>query len=185
MRPKAVLVVDDDEAILPILEVTLRASGYRVVATTRPAEAVDAIERESIDILISDVDMPVMDGLELVSRVKQRFPWVVRILLTAHGTIDVAMAAINRGEVFRFITKPWVRKDLMVTLESACVRSDELRAQAALARANALREAKLEELESRYPGITALPREEREERVHALDDERLAGIAAYNRISFL
>ncbi len=107
---------DDDESLIPVLEVTLRAAGYGSSPRPAPPKRSMLIERDSVDILVSDVDMPVLDGLELVSRVKKRFPWVVRILLTAHGTIDVAMAAINRGEVFRFVTKPWSRKDLAATL---------------------------------------------------------------------
>jgi DNA-binding NtrC family response regulator len=180
MKKKTVLVVDDDESLIPVLEVTLRAAGYHVVSTTRPADAIDLIERESVDILISDVDMPVLDGLELVSRVKSRFPWVVRILLTAHGTIDVAMEAINRGEVFRFITKPWSRKDLAATLGNACARSDELRARAAAAEATALREAKLNELEKRFPGIGSITHEGG---VRVLDAARLAVIGARVGIS--
>jgi DNA-binding NtrC family response regulator len=174
MTNKKVLVVDDDDAIIPLLEVTIRAAGYDVKATTRPADALDLIEREAIDILVSDVDMPGLDGLELVSRVKTKFPWVVRILLTANGTVDVAMAAINRGEVFRFITKPWSRQDFMDTLDAASGRSDELRAQNSASHASARREAKLKELEMRFPGITV---REGDGSFHLLDVAKLDALA--------
>jgi DNA-binding NtrC family response regulator len=175
MKKKTILVVDDDEAILPVLDVTLRAAGYRVVVTTRPTEALELIAREAVDILVSDVDMPLLDGLELVSKVKKDFPWVVRILLTAHGTVDVAMEAINRGEVFRFITKPWSRKVLTATLESASARSDELRAVADVTAAATRRAAKLDELEARYPGIATVSHEGG---VRVLDSRRLEILGA-------
>jgi response regulator RpfG family c-di-GMP phosphodiesterase len=102
-----VLCVDDEPNILSALRRTLRADRHRVLIAQSGPEALDLLEREPVDIVISDMRMPGMDGAALLERVHQRWPSNIRVLLTGHADTSAAVAAINRGRIFRYLTKPW------------------------------------------------------------------------------
>lgn len=148
-----VLLVDDEPEVLDSLRRILRAEDYRILSTTSPLEALAIMEGGGIDVLISDIDMPEMSGTELVARVRQSFPEVVRMLLTGGASLDSAIRAINEGEVYRYLTKPWDKAVLRETIRQALDRLDELRRAAVATRAVQLRERMLSELESVHPGI--------------------------------
>ena len=82
-----VLIVDDEAEVLDSLRRILRDQDYRILSTTSPLEALSIIEGGSIDVLISDIDMPEMTGIELVARVRQLYPDVVRMLLTGGASL--------------------------------------------------------------------------------------------------
>lgn len=105
--PACVLCVDDEPNILSALRRTLRVDGLRVLTAQGGQEALEALERESVDVVISDMRMPGMDGAELLERVHQRWPTHIRVLLTGHADTSAAVAAINRGRIFRYLNKPW------------------------------------------------------------------------------
>jgi two-component system probable response regulator PhcQ len=151
-----VLIVDDEAMILHVLARAIRAKGYRVVTTTDPTTALGLIEKEKINILISDIDMPKMSGTTLVASVKQRFPEVVRILMTGRGTLDATLKAINEGEVFRFLTKPFEDEELLGILREASSRIKELHRFSAVALIIAKREQICNQLEEHYPGISQI-----------------------------
>lgn len=130
-----VLCVDDEPNILSALRRTLRGDGLRVLTAQGGAEALEVLERESVDIVISDMRMPGMDGAELLERVHHRWPTSIRVLLTGHADTRAAVAAINRGRIFRYLTKPWddvelrsvVRQGLdLLHLERERARLEEL-----------------------------------------------------------
>jgi CheY-like chemotaxis protein len=147
------LLVDDEPEILDGLRRTLRSEGYRLLTTTSPIEALEILAKGGVDLLLSDIDMPDMSGIELVARVRRDHPDVVRLLLTGDASLDSALVAINEGEVHRYLTKPWSKETLTATLRQALDRLEELRrAAAADARATA-RERLLAELEREHPGI--------------------------------
>jgi CheY-like chemotaxis protein len=147
------LLVDDEPEILDGLRRTLRNEGYRLLTTTSPLEAIEILARGGVDLLLSDIDMPEMSGIDLVARVRRDHPDVVRLLLTGDASLESALTAINEGEVHRYLTKPWTKETLTATLRSALDRLEELRrAAAADARAGA-HERLLAELEREHPGI--------------------------------
>ncbi len=153
-----VLLVDDEPRILAALRRTLRAERYRILTTSDPTEVLTLIEKEHVDVLISDIDMPEMSGAELVSLVRNKFPMVVRILLTGRGSLDSAMKAINDGEVFRYLTKPWDELELRSTIAQAAMRLEELRRVAAADQAIVRRDQLRAELEREHPGISTVVR---------------------------
>ena len=106
-RLRTVLIIDDEAAITRALARMLAAPGRRILTTQAPTEALALVEREPIDVVISDKDMPDMTGLALLSEIRARNPQVVRILLTGQPTLDSALSAINAEGVFRYLTKPW------------------------------------------------------------------------------
>jgi two-component system, probable response regulator PhcQ len=166
-----VLLVDDEAEIVESLRRTLRAQSYRVIGTTSPFDALDLCERENVDLVVADIDMPGMNGLELVARIRRTHPHVVRILLTGDASLESALHAINEGEVHRYLTKPWNKDELRETLRLALDRLEEIRRGAAADRVARAREAMLSELESAHPGIRAV---DYQNGVYTLDSGRMA-----------
>lgn len=117
IKPK-VLLVDDEERILRSLGLLLRMQ-YQVFATSDGHEALEILKREKIHVLISDQRMPIMTGSELLRRARDIAPDTVRILLTGYADADAALEAVNEGEIFRYITKPWGPKELRDTIAQA------------------------------------------------------------------
>ncbi len=155
-REKTVLIVDDDEDVLQALVRELRQRGYTTLVASDGAEALELVRSTDIDLLLADIDMPHMDGVTLAMHVRQERPEVVRILLTGNARLDTALAAINRGEVHRYLTKPWSATELMHTIDDAFARLAELsrlaQADQSARRLRAARDA----LELEYPGITCV-----------------------------
>lgn len=102
-----VLFVDDEENILHSVERVFSEKDIRVLKAGSAEKALEIIKREDIAVLVSDHLMPGMKGTELLSRVKDISPDTVRILMTAYADLATAVNAINEGEVFRFVVKPW------------------------------------------------------------------------------
>ncbi len=117
VKPK-VLLVDDEERILRSLGLLLRMQ-YQVFATSDGHEALAILKREKIHVLISDQRMPIMSGSELLRHARQVSPDTVRILLTGYADADAALEAVNEGEIFRYINKPWGPKELRDTIAQA------------------------------------------------------------------
>ena len=151
-----ILVVDDEPEILDSLRRTLRDETYRILTTTSARDALARIDQGGIDLLLTDLDMPEMSGLELLERVRLLYPDVVRILITGHASLDSALQAINDGEVHRYLTKPWSKGELRETIRQALDRLEELRRAADAGRRALVREHLLADLEREHPGITAL-----------------------------
>jgi response regulator RpfG family c-di-GMP phosphodiesterase len=151
------LLVDDEPAILSAIRRSLRGESYRILTTSDPREALAILEREAVDVLVSDIDMPGMSGVELVGQVRRAFPEVVRILLTGRGSMESALRAINEGEVHRYLTKPWDEAELREVVAQAIQRLGELRRAAVAERAASRRALLYAELEREHPGITRVP----------------------------
>ncbi len=124
VKPK-VLLVDDEERILRSLGLLLRMQ-YQVFATSDGNEALEILRREKIHVLISDQRMPIMTGSELLRRAREVAPDTVRILLTGYADADAALDAVNDGEIFRYINKPWGPKELRDTIAQAAAIALEL-----------------------------------------------------------
>ena len=142
-----------------LLAIVLRREGYEVMLAENGHAAIDLIAKEPIDLLISDIDMPAMNGLELVRRVRTIHPDVVRVLLTGHGTYDAARRAINEGEVYRFLSKPFDPGELRKTVTDALARRQELARQSRVGVQADRRRSLQAQLELEHPGITKLKRD--------------------------
>jgi adenylate cyclase len=127
---RAILVADDDEATRHALGRVLRSKGYGVHCASSGSEALAILALRPIPLVISDHDMPEMTGLELLREVRRRFPKVCRIMLTATMDLETVVRAINEGEIYRFIQKPWDNTVLAATVHLAF---ESLRLEAELA----------------------------------------------------
>jgi response regulator RpfG family c-di-GMP phosphodiesterase len=114
-----ILCVDDDLDALLLLQRQLRTQ-FHIDCVLRPDKALAAMEREiPYAVVVSDLQMPGMDGLELLAKVKQLSPESVRIVLTGQADLETAIAAVNQGNIFRFLTKPCSAEELAHTLRAA------------------------------------------------------------------
>lgn len=114
--PRRVLIVDDEENVCHALRRSLRKEGYELFFGHEPAEGLELLKKQPIDMVISDHLMPNMTGLEFLKLVRDRYPDAMRLMLTGHADMQTAIDAINQGNIYRFLTKPWDDTDLKVTL---------------------------------------------------------------------
>ena len=174
-RRRSVLVVDDEPEVVETLTRNLRSEPYDVQGTTSPVEALSRIEAGGVDLVICDIDMPEMNGLSLMARIHRSTPDTVRILLTGDASIESAMFAINEGEVFRYLTKPWSTAELREVVGAAFARRDELSRIARVAHDVAARDALLREVEDEDPRIRHLVREDG---AYVIDADRIRALAS-------
>jgi response regulator RpfG family c-di-GMP phosphodiesterase len=140
------LLVDDEVNVLKSLMRLLHAHHYRLLMAASGVEALALMAREPVDLVISDMRMPHMDGAELLSKIRQQWPDTMRLLLTGHADMTQTVAAINQGEIYRYIAKPWHDDELLLivaqALEQQKLKRENARLQQLTAEQNdALREA--------------------------------------------
>ena len=124
MKRHGLLIVDDEKEILRSLTLTF-AEDYAVFTASSGAEALEILEKQEIALVIADQRMPVMTGAELLERVFQINSNIIRIILTGYTDTASLIQAINKGHIYQYITKPWERQDLRITVKRA-VESYEL-----------------------------------------------------------
>ncbi|EAR21164.1 Response regulator receiver [Nitrococcus mobilis Nb-231] len=117
----AVLYVDDEEKALKYFRRAVADEALPVYTASSVAEALEVLEvhGEEIGVLITDQRMPGQTGVDLLRRVREDWPEIVRLLTTAYSDLDEAIEAVNRGEIFRYITKPWDIRQLRTELQQA------------------------------------------------------------------
>lgn len=115
----SLLFVDDEPNVLSALRRLFRGTGCRIQTCNSAAEALVLLERESVDLVISDMRMPEMNGAQLLERVFARWPETKRILLTGYADAAETIAAINRGKIWRYVSKPWNDEELVLTVQQA------------------------------------------------------------------
>lgn len=115
---KTILVIDDDESLRRVMEYHLHEEGYRVVTAVDGRSGFERFQEEPVDLVLTDIRMPEMDGMELLARLKAMQPELPVVILTAHGTIDSAVEAMKAG-AFDYLTKPFSRDHLRRTVRKA------------------------------------------------------------------
>lgn len=120
--PATVLFVDDEPSILSALRRLFRPQGYKVLMAESGAAGLALLEAEPVDLVVSDMRMPEMDGAQFLEKVRERWPDVVRILLTGYADISSTIAAINRGEIHRYIAKPWDDQNMLLSVRDGLNR---------------------------------------------------------------
>lgn len=166
-----VLCVDDEPNILSSLRRLLRGQGYRILLAESGAAALAILEQETVDVITSDMRMPEMNGAQLLARVCARWPGTMRLLLTGYAEIQAIQDAINEGEIYRYITKPWVDDDILLVVRHALERrqleQEKARLEALTVRQNDELKALNQSLEAKVEARTRLLKAQHEATVAA------------------
>jgi response regulator RpfG family c-di-GMP phosphodiesterase len=141
-----ILLVDDEPEVLLVLQETLERAGYEAVSFVDSTLALEEIKKRKFSVIISDQRMPKLSGLELLGHARQIQPNATRILITAALELDTVIEAINKGELFRFVVKPWLREEFLATVKNGVQRYELICQNAQLQSATQSMNAQLVEL---------------------------------------
>ena len=143
------LIVDDEPNVCDSVHDLLRRE-YRVLKAHSAEEGYRLMQQEEVHIVMSDQRMPQITGVELLTRLKSRYPQAVRMLFTGFADLESVIAAINQGHVFQFIRKPWQPEELLEAVRQAAAEYDRLETAASE------REILLSEIESLKGRVSSL-----------------------------
>lgn len=141
MNERTLLLVDDEENILRSLVRLLRRDGYAIITANSGAEGLAALDTHTVGVILSDQRMPGMTGSEFLERAKEKQPGTIRIMLSGYTDLESVTDAINRGAIYKFLTKPWddalLRENLRQAFDQYELRAERNRLAQELREANA------------------------------------------------
>ena len=155
-----ILVVDDEQFILSALARAMRKENFTSDFISEPEKALLKLREQPYDIVVSDHLMPNMTGLEFLKQVRKEHPETLRIILTGHADMEMIIEAINEGQIYRFITKPWNDEELRITLRIALQHHHSMEQNRNLEGFISKQLAYIEDLERKYPGISVVEKDE-------------------------
>jgi two-component system, probable response regulator PhcQ len=151
-----ILLVDDEPNVIDGLRRALRHEPFEFLGATSGAAAREVLARRHVDVVISDEQMPVMSGSQLLSIVRREYPHTIRMILSGQSSLETAIRAINEGEVYRFFLKPCNPDDLAFTVHQALSHKRLEEQSRLLLQKYEQQSAVLARLEQDSPGITKL-----------------------------
>lgn len=167
-----VLIIDDEPGVLDELRRALRAQPYEILVAQSAEQALGLLERQRVDVVVSDLRLPGMDGAHLLATIKDLYPDIIRMLFTGQATLQEAMTAINEGEVYRFFVKPCNPIDLAHGIRQALGMKELLAENQRLRSLVEQQTSILEKLELENPGISRVERDE--DGAVVIDEEDIA-----------
>lgn len=114
-----VLCVDDEKNILNSLKRLLRKENYNILTASSGQEGLEILDEQKVHLIMSDQRMPEMNGTDFLERVKEKFPDIIRIILTGYTEVDAITGAINKGNIYKFFLKPWNDDTLKLEIRKA------------------------------------------------------------------
>jgi two-component system probable response regulator PhcQ len=165
------LCVDDEPLVLKALVRAMRPEGYTIYAAPGPAQALEVLSTLPVDLVLSDNLMPGMTGLDFLIKVKGLWPDTVRIILTGQSTLETAIRAINEGQIYRFLEKPWNDTEMRITVRLALAALDLKRENERLLKTVKKQTDFIDRIDRRHPGIASIKRDRHGAIV--IDDEDL------------
>ena len=155
-----ILIVDDEELFIEYIQSVLSGKNYNVITASSGQEGLEILKKQSVNMVISEYKIPLMNGLEFLEKVRIIYPDILTIMVTDQPDIKLAIKAINEAGVYKFLLKPWddieFKNAIKKTLESLQV----IKERDGLIRRVKTHEATLKDLEKRYPGITKVERDQ-------------------------
>lgn len=152
-------MVDDESHVLKAFQRALRREPYTLMTAQGGEEGLKLLEAREVSLVISDYNMPQMNGLDFLKSVKDQYPHILAIMLTGQAEIQIAVRAINEAGVYKFIQKPWDDADLKITILRALESIDLATERDRLLQKVKSRDSILMELEKKHPGITRVDRD--------------------------
>ncbi|MFA7486441.1 MAG: response regulator, partial [Phycisphaerae bacterium] len=119
MKPRTVLFVDDDKSMLNSIQRALIGEPYEMRFADNCDEALDILENTDVNVIVADLHMPDMSGLELLGIVKAEHPSVIRLIFSGDTCSDNVLEALNQGQVFRYVPKPCNMTELKTIIRQA------------------------------------------------------------------
>ena len=119
MARRTVLFVDDERITLARVQRLVKAEDYRPIFAASGSQALEIMDSEKVDVLVTDLMMPGMDGMTLLDWVQAEYPETIRVMMTTVSDTEHLLEAINRGSVYRYIVKPWNNEEYLVTVRQA------------------------------------------------------------------
>lgn len=154
------LLVDDEENVVRGLQRSLRKEPYTVHTANSGADALEILQQQDIDVIVSDERMPGMTGAEFLAEAKQRYPETIRIMLSGQADLDAVVKAVNDGEIYRFLFKPCQAEELITTINQA-LKHKELLDRSRWLLAEYKKQADIiDRLEDAQVGVTKVKRDE-------------------------
>jgi len=160
MPDSKILIVDDEENILNSLKRLFRKEDFQILTAKSGDEGLIILDENEVDLIISDLKMPFMSGVEFLSKAKQKNPAALRIMLTGHADLKAVLDAIDKGEVYRFLLKPWDDEELKIAIKQALDFYHLQKENKVLAQTVKRQNVILKELEKEHPGISTVKREQ-------------------------
>lgn len=127
MAERVLLCVDDDTSVLHALQRSLRKEDYRVLLATGGQEGLDLLADHTVQVVLSDQRMPGMEGTAFLQQVKLRYPGTIRVMLSGYADVHAILESINKGEIYRFLPKPWNDDELKRILRQCFDQHDLMR----------------------------------------------------------
>ncbi|MDM8538294.1 response regulator, partial [Desulfobacterales bacterium HSG17] len=119
MKDYQLLIVDDEQKIISALKRVLRKESFECFFAMSGEDALSIIKNNEIHVILSDLDMPGMDGMALLKKVKKNYPDIIRLILSGRSDSQTVLNAVNDGNILRYITKPWNAKEVVSVLKQA------------------------------------------------------------------
>jgi response regulator RpfG family c-di-GMP phosphodiesterase len=122
--PHSILCVDDEKNILNSLRRLLRQENYNLLTASSGAEGLKLLEETHVQLVISDQRMPEMSGVDFLSQVREKYPEIIRIILSGYTDVNSITEAINKGHIYKFILKPWDDQNFFLEIRQALQKYD-------------------------------------------------------------
>jgi two-component system probable response regulator PhcQ len=154
-----ILLVDDEPHVTEALKRTLYQEPYEVLSAKSAKEALQILAREPVAVVITDERMPGMQGSEFLAVVYRDYPETIRIMLTGHANLDLAIRAINEGQIYRFLMKPCNEQEIRLAIRQAVQQKELTEKSRQLLKKVKQQDRVLDRLEKDNPGITKVERD--------------------------
>jgi CheY-like chemotaxis protein len=141
-----VLLVDDEQNVIAAMRRLLRREGYELFSANSASTALALLEATPVQLIISDYRMPGTTGIELLREVRKRWPATLRIILSGYSDVGTIITAVNEGEIYKFLTKPWNDEEIKLHVRRALEQFDLQEENRRMAREIAIQNERLREL---------------------------------------
>ncbi len=150
MKAHTILCVDDDQNILNALQFLLRHQGYECFVADSGATGLQILSQQPVHVVIADMKMPQMTGAEFLEQVRLHYPQTVRLALSGYAEAEMILEAVNKGQIYHYLTKPWHNKELKLTIQQVLNHYDLMSENQALTN---LTHSQAQELQKAYKEI--------------------------------
>ena len=173
MQKHCIVLLDDEQNILNSLSRLLRSDDREIITALDAAEALEKLKNnQGADLVISDNKLPNMSGVEFLIKVKQLYPDTIRVLITGYPDLESVIKAVNNGQIYRFITKPWQNEEFKLLVKQALDYSAILKDNRELLKIATQQRDFLSYVQKKYPQLS--PNEIDKTGLYIIDEQRIS-----------